>query len=228
MTPDSKQLDPACGGDPRHHADSAAPIAGKHRTVRMVATVAAVVAATYVSYQRIGTSAQANLVEFTSNLAGGFVAIGMTAENPGFVVLSALDPEAVDVRADHYANRIAGDFTVAEVRTPRTTWHRRLRGPVVVVVGENGVAEASAVDWSLAEFKLMREGADCAHASVGRHRRCGAPFADLFDLVEDGRLGRVPPEVRRFLATYARRRENRTASDTSNENARAVSAGLGG
>lgn len=204
------------------------PATKKHRAVRFVATLALVVAAPYVLYQRVGTTAQANEIEFTTNLAGGFLAIGMTDKSPGFVVLSALDREAVDVRADHYANAVAGDFTVAEVRTPQTTWHRRLRGPIVVVVGEDGFAEEFAVDWSVAEFSLIRNGADCSHAHVGKLHRCGAPFADLFDLVVDGRLAGVPAQVREFLAPYVRPREDHTGRVQTIENARAALAGLDG
>lgn len=228
MAPDSTKFDPATGDDKQHPADFSAPVVGRHRTVRIVATAAAIVAATYVSYQRFGTSAQANEVEFTANLSGGFLAVGMTNDHPGFIVLSALDREAVDVRADRYANAVAGDFTVAEVCTPQTAWHRRLRGPVVVVVGEKGDTKEFAVDWSVAEFTLIRDGADCTRAHVGKHHRCGAPFADLFDLIADERLSRVPPEVREFLAPHARPRGTAVDPVHSVKDARAVSAGLGG
>ncbi len=34
----------------------------------------------YAAYERIGTTANADTVEFTQNLAGGFLAVGMTED----------------------------------------------------------------------------------------------------------------------------------------------------
>lgn len=203
MISDSIKLDPTADDDERDQNEPSSPRPGKHQTIRIVAMVATVLAATYILYQRLGTSAQASEIEFMVNLSGGFLAVGMTDADPGFVVLSALDREQVAVRADHYANVLSGDFTVAEVRTPRTTWHRRLRGPVVVVVDQKGVAEEVPVDWSLAEFTMIRSEVDCGRKRVERRHRCGAPFAELFDLVEDGQVARVPKLVREFLVPFA-------------------------
>lgn len=229
MTPDSTQHGLAAGDDKRGEGDApATPPARRHRTARRAGGLALLVAVTYVLYQRIGTTAQADEIEFTTNLAGGFLAVGMTDTAPGFIVLSALDREHVDVDARCYSNAIAGDFTIAEVRTPQMTWRGRLRGPVVVLVDANGVAQEFAIGWSAAQFALVRDEADCDHGHIGKRHRCGAPFADLFDLVADGRLGQVLPQVRQFLAPYARPRDGHTERVQSNENARATLAGLGG
>ena len=228
MTLELKKIEPRASDEERHHSESPPPAARTRRSIRVVAVLASVVAIAYVLYQRVGTTAQADLIEFTPNLAGGFLAVGMTDTTPGFILLSSLDRESVDVSATHYRNAVAGDFTVAEVRTQQASWHRRLRGPVVVVVESNGGAKEFPIDWSVAEFRLVRDGADCAHPHIGARHRCGAPFADLFDLIADGRLSGAPHEVRRFLAPHARPRDAHTDRAQSNENARAVSAGLGG
>lgn len=174
-----------------------------YRAARFVAVMALAFTAGFALYQRVGTTAQVDLVEFSPNTAGGFLAVGMTEESPGFVVLSALNREAVDVWADQYRNAVAGGYTIVHVRTPQSTWRRRLRGPVVVLVSDEGTVRALSVDWSVAEFARIRDGADCGHAGAGQQRRCGAPFADFHDMVVDGRLERVPAEVREFLAPHA-------------------------
>ena len=200
----------------------------RHRAVPIVAALALSAAGAYVLYQRIGTTAQANVVEFTPNLAGGFLAVGMTEQHAGFIVLSALDRENVDVEARHYTNAVAGDFTVAEVRTAKSTWQMRLRRPVVVLVSGDGIVEPTPVDWAQNDFALVRDGADCGHAGHGNRHRCGAPFADLLDIVSDERLSPVPAAVRRFLAPYARPRGERVDRPDSNVDIPAASAGHSG
>lgn len=83
----------------------------------------------YATYERLGTTANADSVELTDNLAGGFLAIGMTEDQPGFMMLSALDHEKVEVNAVQAANRVSGTHTLVEVRTPRGMTDIRLRGP---------------------------------------------------------------------------------------------------
>lgn len=200
----------------------------RHRVVPIVVALALSVAGAYVLYQRIGTTAQANVVEFTPNLAGGFLAVGMTEQHAGFIVLSALDRENVDVEARHYTNAVAGDFTVAEVRTAKSTWQMRLRRPVVVLVSGDGIVEPTPVDWAQNDFALVRDGADCGHAGHGNRHRCGAPFADLFDIVSDERLTTVPAAVRHFLTPYARPREGRVGRPDSKVHVPAASAGRSG
>lgn len=233
MTSQSTGIDPSNAIVPEcDHGELAAAAAtrevGRPRMVSILAALALSAAGSYVLYQRIGTTAQANVVEFTPNLAGGFLAVGMTDEDPGFIVLSALDHESVEVNAEHYTNAVAGDCTVVDIRTPQTTWHRRLRMPMIVLVDDHGSAESFPVHWSLAEFALIRDGADCGHADHGHRHRCGAPFADLFDIVSDERLSSVPAGVRRFLTPYARPREGRVGRPDSNVNVPAASAGHSG
>ncbi len=158
----------------------------------------------YVAFQRIGTTANADVVEFTRNLAGGFLAVGMTDDTPGFVVLSTLDNKDVAVRAEQSSNRFAGTHTILRVTTPKMDWYKRLRGPMVVTVATDGTIESLPVDWSVAEFRAVRERVDCSHLSDKTVRRCGAPFVDLHDMFVLWEAQRVPLQVRAFLADILR------------------------
>lgn len=172
------------------------------RVILIELALAVGLAGAYVAYERIGTSANASFVEFTRNLAGGFLAVGMSDDAPGFIVLSAMDQEFVEVRADRMINQLAGTRTQASVETPTQSWSARLRGPQVVIVDEQGGVEAFGVDWTLEEFLQIRNAADCLHAKGSHKVRCGAPFADLSDLLSDWPAGRIPQRVAGFLAIF--------------------------
>lgn len=156
----------------------------------------------YVGFQRIGTTANADSVEFTRNLAGGFLAVGMTEDQPGFIVLSALDQEQVDVSAAQTKNRLAGTHTVVEVETPIGTTRTRLRGPQVILISEEGVVVRQDVSWTVAEFNVLREAADCSHEAATKKHRCGAPFADLQEVFAEWPCDRVPERVRAFVEPF--------------------------
>ena len=156
----------------------------------------------YATYQRLGTTANADSVEYTRNLAGGFLAVGMTQDQPGFMVLSALDREKVDVNATQAVNRVAGTHTVVEVRTAHDTKRVRLRSPVLIVVSEDGAIERHHVIWTVAEFNALREAADCSHEAAVKKRRCGAPFTDLQEAFAKWSGDRVPKGVHAFLAPF--------------------------
>jgi len=153
----------------------------------------------YAAYERLGTTADADSVEFTQNLVGGFLAIGMTEDQPGFMVLSALDHEKVEVSAVQAVNRLAGTHTLIEVRTPLGMANIRLRGPEVILVSEDGVVERHNVGWTMTEFTALRKAVDCSHEAAAKKHRCGAPFADLYDLVATGQVSNVPGDMRSFL-----------------------------
>lgn len=113
--------------------------------ISIALAISIVVVAGYAAFNRIGTTANADSVEFTQNLAGGFLAVGMTKDQPGFMVLSALDREKVDVNTDQAVNRVTGTHTVVEVQTPHETMRIRLRGPQIVLVSEEGAVERHEV-----------------------------------------------------------------------------------
>ncbi len=160
---------------------------------------------TYAAYERLGTTANADSVEFTQNLAGGFLAVGMTKDQPGFIVLSALDREMVEVNVVQAVNRIAGTHTVVEVRSPREATSIRLRGPEVILVSEDGAVRRHDVAWTVAEFNAVRKAVDCSHEAAVKKHRCGAPFADLNDFVAAGQVTNMPGDMRSFLNRYRRK-----------------------
>lgn len=161
----------------------------------------------YAAYERIGTTANADTVEFTQNLASGFPAIGMTANQPGFMVLSTLDQEEVEVNATQVVSHVAGTHTVVKVQTPRDTRSIRLRGPQIILVTEQGDIEAYAVNWTVEEFNSLREAADCSHKTAIKKHRCGAPFTDLQESLTRRPGERVPERMYAFLAPF---RDHRT------------------
>lgn len=176
-------------------------------TITLAISVA--VAGGYATYQRVGTTANANTVEYTPNLAGGFLAVGMTEDQPGFIVLSTLDQGKVDVNATQTSNRVAGTHTVVEVQTPLGTHRTRLRGPQIILVTEHGAVEGYPVDWTVDEFNAVREAADCSHAAAVKKQRCGAPLADLQEAFAAWPAGRVPDRVRTFLAPFEPKRKRK-------------------
>lgn len=173
-------------------------------TKTVIASV--VFAGAYAAFQRIGTTANADLVEYTQNLAGGFLAIGITEDQPGFITLSALDQDEVDIHAAQTSNTLAGTHTVVEVQTPRGRTRIRLRGPQVILVSEDGTVETYAVGWTVDEFNALREAADCSHEAAVKKHRCGTPFTDLQEAFAKWPSERVPGPVRTFLAPFEDRR----------------------
>ena len=131
----------------------------------------------------------------------------MTEDQPGFIVLSALDQDKVDVGAAQTKNRLAGTHTVVEIQTPRGMTRTRLRGPEVILVSEQGVVQGHSVDWTVEEFNVLREAADCSHEAAIKKHRCGAPFTDLQEAFARWPGERVPNRVRAFLEPFKDRRD---------------------
>jgi len=177
--------------------------------IRITVLLGLTVVAVYAAYERIGTTANADVVEYTPNIAGGFLAIGMTKDQPGFIVLSALDQDNVEVNATQVVSYVAGTRTVVEIQTPRDTAHIRLRGPQVVLISEEGALERYDVDWTLAAFNALREAANCSHEAAMKKHRCGAPFTDLQEAFAQWPAEHVPEGVRIFLEPYKERRAHK-------------------
>ena len=163
-------------------------------------------AGAYAAFERIGTTANADMVEYTQHLAGGFLAVGMTRDQPGFILLSALEQDEVDVSATQRMNRLAGTHTVVDIQTLRGVVRRRLRGPLVILVTKQGDVEEFNVDWTVKEFNALREAADCSYEAAVKKHRCGAPFTDLQEAFAKWPGERVPDRVRAFLEPFKERR----------------------
>lgn len=173
----------------------------RHRRSPIAITLVAsfLFAGGYAAFQRIGTTANANVVEFTRNLAGGFLAVGMTKDQPGFIALSAQDQDEVEVKAIRISNSLAGTHTVVEVQTPQSTTRIRLRGPQVFLVTAKGDVEPYPIDWTWEEFNTLRDAVDCSRAAAVKKHRCGVPFTDLRLALTKWSPDRVPDPVRAFL-----------------------------
>lgn len=180
-------------------------------TLTLVLSIA--FAVVYTAFQRIGTTANADSVEYTQNLAGGFLAVGMTKDQPGFIVLSALDQEQVEVSAAQTKNSLAGTHTVVAIQTPQATTSVRLRGPQVILVSEQGDVEGYNIDWTVEEFNTLREAADCSHEAATKKHRCGTPFTDLQEAFAKWPKERVPEEVRAFVEPFKDRRKHKHEHD---------------
>ena len=192
------------------HDDAIGPVENSHELTRrrrispitktLVASI--VFAGAYAAFERIGTTANADVVEYTRNLAGGFLAVGMTEDQPGFIVLSALDQDKVEVNAARKKNHLTGTYTVIDIQTPQGLTQNRLRGPQVILVTEEGSVEEFNVDWTVKEFNALRESADCSHEAAVKKHRCGAPFTDLQEAFAKWPDESVPDRVRAFLEPY--------------------------
>lgn len=161
---------------------------------------AILIAAVVGAYQRIGTSANADFIEFTQNLSGGFLAIGMSEDQPGFVVFSSLDPKEVDLVAQQSSNLVTGTYTTLHIDHHGSHWKKRLRGPIVAILKPDGLVEDFQVDWSVEDFRRMRSACDCEHQThTKKVQRCGMPFDDISDVLATWPSRRVPDLVRRFI-----------------------------
>ena len=181
--------------------------------ITMALAICLMVAGAHTALQRIGTTANADTVEYTPNLAGGYFALGMTDDQPGFIVLSALDRNEVGVNAVQNKKTLAGSHTIVEVQTPRAMTRIRLRGPQVVLVTEVGVVEQFAIDWTVEEFRALRRATDCSHGAAMKKHRRGAPFADLHEAFAGWPAGHVPDRVRAFLEPFKDHRAHKHKDD---------------
>ena len=170
--------------------------------IRMALAISLMVAGAHTVLQRIGTTANADTVEYTPNLAGGFLALGMTDDQPGFIVLSALDRNEIGVNAVQNKKTLAGSHTIVEVQTPRAMTRIRLRDPQVVLVTEEGAVEQFAIIWTVEEFTALRRATDCSHEAAMEKHRCGAPFTDLQEAFAKWPREQVPDRVLAFLEPF--------------------------
>ncbi len=181
-----------------------------HRSIRIIplAIVGAIaICISVVVFQRYGTVANATIVETTRNLDGGFLAVGMTEEQPGFILVSALDQKDVTIHTQQAINTLTGAHTNVYVDTTTQHWKARLRKPLVITIDDNGRIQSSTVDWSLHTFHLLQDAVDCSHQTPRtgegspKHKRCGVPFLDLKERVAKWPTDSVPHCLSEFLAS---------------------------
>ena len=162
--------------------------------------VAVLIATGFTAYQRIGTLANVDVVETTRNLGGGFMAVGMTENQAGFLLVSALEKKDVTIDAERHAHFLAGSRTRLRVETSTRSWSKRLRKPVVITIDGHGHIETTTVDWPRHTFQTLADAADCEHASPLHKKHCGAPFVDIRARVAKWPLDTIPVHLRTFLA----------------------------
>lgn len=181
------------------------------RPIPITLILATAVCFIYSAYQRFGTTANANIIEITQNIGGGFFALGRTEDQPGFVVLSEIDQDHAIVNANQSVNVLAGTHTLVTIELEGKQWNQRLRTPIVILIDKNAHVEYFPIDWTLEDFSEMQHAVDCSHAEAVIKKRCGAPFTDFHEAITKRGPTFAPPPLRAFLMPYADRREK---SDT--------------
>jgi len=171
--------------------------------IPLVACGSILIAVGDAAYERIGTSANVELIEWTASYSGGGFAVGMTERQPGIVVLSALETEKISVDAVLRHSPLGGTATELTIATPSGRVQRRLRGPLLITIDADGKVAFTRVSWSRDDFNAIRRAVDCESGSAVR---CGAPFLDFADLLAKWPRERVPSAATQFLDALSRSR----------------------
>lgn len=177
------------------------------RVARVTLLVGAglLIAGGYAAWQRFGTVADVTHIETFEDYSGGFVAIGLSPDKPGFLCLSRVPRDQLELVALHHDNWLAGSWTTLMIRTDSGQWQHRLRGPVVILVDRRGLVDAVPVNWPRARFIWLRDCVDCDH---GHAKRCGRPLDDLAARLAAQPPDVVPPAVLAFLQRPMLRRDD--------------------
>jgi len=170
--------------------------------VILLAFISLFIASGYAIYQRAGTSANADTVEFSTNLRGGFLAIGMTPQQPGFLILSKLDKKKVSVHTVQSINRVTGTHTIVDIESSQMKSRSRLRGPKAFIINDAGHIESVDLAWSVDEFLTARRAVDCSTQSPEHKKSCGRPFTDLHNSLESWKNVDTPSSVEDFLLGF--------------------------
>jgi len=172
--------------------------AARRRRLAVTILIVLTLAGGYVLYERIGTTANVEVVETYQRFAGGFLAVGHADSEPGVLILSRLEDRIVRIDATLHRNWATGTSTRVAVSTPKAAWRHRLRGPEVVMIDTDGGIQTAGVDWSAEDFAQISRAVNCNDATAP-HEGCGRPFHDFQKwLSADGRA--VPDAIREFLA----------------------------
>jgi len=168
--------------------------------ILMAPLAGALVVAGFVAYERIGTHANISVMKYADETRGGFLTVGYSETQPGILVASALNRDDVWIGTQQTSYWLAGTHTDVDIVTPHASWHRRLRGPLVVTIDASGEIATTKVDWSAHALRTIAEAADCHELSTLVEKHCGSPFVDVRARTDKWPTGTVPPNLRTFLA----------------------------
>lgn len=168
------------------------------RRVRIFAAVAAISVAAYAGFERIGTTANVDLMESYQRYAGGFLAIGFTDTQPGILVLSEIEKQSLSLDATGRKNWLTGHSTRIDIAVGERKWSKRLRGPLIVMISSDGKINAAPLPWSLEQFRQAGIAVDCS-GDFGAPKSCGAPFSDFEEFIKRPSLPELPKVARDFL-----------------------------
>lgn len=161
---------------------------------------AAFAASAYITYQRGGTTANVEDITHFEAYGDRCAAVGMTHDQPGFVLIAAMPREDFRLWADLRENAAAGAWTVLQIGTARQQWNKRLRGPLAITIDEHGTVRSEPLDWSLAQLQQAADAMDC-----NKHlKTCGVPTEDLSGFLATSKTHRTPKIFKDFFAAYAR------------------------
>ncbi|GIK17825.1 MAG: hypothetical protein BroJett003_27890 [Planctomycetota bacterium] len=190
-------------GVPESAVASSAP-GRPRRAFKLTVSALLLAAGGYALYERLGTRANADQVIRFESYGDDAVAIGLTDQQPGFVLLSHLPASRVMVDAQVATNWLTGKHTILSVRTPDRNERIRLRAPLAILVPENGTILAVNVEWSHADFQSLVHAADCESGCEAHPHRCGQPLAEIASALANWPVDRVPQAIREFVAVSNR------------------------
>lgn len=157
------------------------------------------VVATYVIYERVAVSANADQITHFQSYGDEMVAIGTTDDQPGFVLLARQPASKVSVEAAMQSNWLTGRRTLVSVHTPVGTTNIRLRRPHAIMVHEDGTVITTPVPWTLAEFDQLHRAADCGSDDGAHQHRCGQPLDDIARRLATWPRERIPEPLHEFV-----------------------------
>lgn len=179
--------------------EAAPPAMCGSRTFWRLTSAVVLLTVAYVAYERVGTIANADRITHLQSFGDEAVAIGLTDDQPGFVLLARLPASQMSVEAAMRSNWLTGQQTHVRIHTPAGTTNIRLRRPQAIMVHEDGTVIKVPVPWTLAEFGQLLHAADCASECREHLHRCGQPLEDIAHTLATWPEERVPGLLREFV-----------------------------
>ena len=187
------------------HQPATAPAASASRRFAIITylVVGLLLAGGYVLFERAGTRANVEAIDYHQRFGGGFLAVARTSTQPGFLALSLLDRSKVDIDAVMRSNWATGKSTVVTVATPGGKHRHRLRGPVALLIGPDGGVTTAPLPWTLADFQACSKAVDCSVVDWRNPKPCGQPFEDVRRWLTRSEDVSASPALDAFLQTAA-------------------------